>query len=64
MSCQPIKMADGTVVLANLKPGATLTDEEKQAIAEYVQFCRDRRAKREKCKSTARAIAQRIGGVK
>lgn len=48
MSCQPIKMADGTVVLANLKPGPALTEEEKQAIAEYVQFCRDRRAKEQR----------------
>lgn len=46
MSCQPIKMKDGTVVLANVKPGETLTEADKQAIAEYVQFCRDRRAKK------------------
>ena len=48
MSCVPIKMTDGTVVLANVKPGEALTDEEKAAIAEYVQFCRDRKARRER----------------
>jgi len=46
MSFEPVKMADGTVVLANVKEGETLTDEDKKAIAEYVQFCRNRRAKR------------------
>ena len=45
MSCQVIKMADGSTVLANVKPGETLNDEEIAAIAEYVQFCRDRSAK-------------------
>lgn len=49
MSCQPIKMADGTIVLANVKRGATLTEADKQALADWVQFCRDRRAK-EQCK--------------
>lgn len=52
--CQPIRMADGTVVLANLKPGAALNEEEKSAIAEYVQFCRDRKAKKKrKCAACA-----------
>lgn len=47
-----IKMPDGTVVLANIKPGAELTEEDKRVLAEedkrvlaeWVQFCRDRRA--------------------
>jgi hypothetical protein len=37
-------MPDGTVVLANIKKGEILTDTDKQAIAEWVQFCRERRA--------------------
>jgi hypothetical protein len=48
MSCEPVKMPDGTIVLANVKDGETLTDEDKRAIAEWVQFCRDRKAKKEK----------------
>jgi len=44
MSCKPIKMADGTVVLAMVKPGAVLTDADKQILAEWIQFCRDRKA--------------------
>lgn len=47
MSCEPIRMPDGTVVVANVVEGETLTDEDKQAIAEWVQFCRDRKANRE-----------------
>ena len=50
MACEPIKMKDGTVVLANVRPGCKLTAEDKLALAEYVQFCRDRRAKRDKVK--------------
>lgn len=45
MSCVKVPMPDGTVVLANMKPGEKLTDADKQAIAEWVQFCRDRREK-------------------
>jgi hypothetical protein len=46
MSCQSIKMADGTVILANVKPGETLTEEDKRILAEYVEFCRERRRKK------------------
>ena len=60
MSCEPIKMADGTVVLANVKKGETLTEEDKQVIAEYVQFCRDRKAKKLHAASK-RAARKRIG---
>jgi hypothetical protein len=45
MSCEPIKMPDGTVVLANVKKGQVLTAKDRQVLAEWVQFCRDRRAK-------------------
>ena len=48
MPCQQIRMEDGTVVLANLKRGQTLTAADKQTLAEYVQFCRDRRAKEQR----------------
>ena len=46
MSCEPIRMEDGTVVLANVKPGETLTELDKKILADWVQFCRDREAKR------------------
>ncbi len=46
MSCKPIRLKDGTVVLAQLKPGAELTDEETKVLEEYLQFCRTRKAKR------------------
>jgi hypothetical protein len=46
MSCEPIRMEDGTVVLANVKPGETLTELDKKILADWVQFCRDRAAKR------------------
>ncbi len=42
-----IKMKDGTMVHACVKPGETLTEEDEAAIAEYVQFCRDRKEKKE-----------------
>lgn len=48
MSCEPIRMEDGTTVLANVKPGAKLTEADKQAVAEWVQFCRDRKAARDR----------------
>jgi len=57
MSCEPIKMQDGTTVLAMVKPGATLTELDKKILAEWVQYCRDRTAKR-------RAKEQRQRNVK
>jgi len=48
MACKEIRMKDGTVVLANMKPGAKLTEEDERIIAEWVQFCRDRRAKEQR----------------
>lgn len=48
MSCKPIKMKDGTTVLAMVKPGMKLTEQDKQVLAEWVQFCRERRAKEQK----------------
>lgn len=45
MSCEPIKMDDGTTVLANVRRGMTLSEEDKKAIAEWVEFCRERRWK-------------------
>jgi hypothetical protein len=47
MSCDPIRMKDGTVVLANVKRGAVLTERDKEILADWVQFCRDRTAARE-----------------
>ncbi len=46
MPCEQVRMKDGTVLLANVKPGEKLTDEDKRALDEYVQFCRERRAKK------------------
>jgi hypothetical protein len=40
-------MADGTTIFANVKKGAVLTEKDKQVLAEWVQFVRDRRAKAE-----------------
>ncbi len=48
MACKQIRMKDGTVILANLKPGAKLTEEDERSIAKSVQFCRDRRAKEQR----------------
>jgi hypothetical protein len=45
MSCEPIRMADGTTVLAMVKPSSKLTDSDRKILAEWAQFCRDRRAK-------------------
>lgn len=59
MSCEPIKMADGTVVLANVKKGETLTEKDKQVLAEWVQFCRDRRAKEQHKAERRAALKQR-----
>lgn len=59
MSCEPIKMADGTVVLANVVPGQKLTEEDKRVLAEWVQFCRDRRSKEQLAKERAAALRQR-----
>lgn len=46
MSCAPIRLKDGTVVLVNLKPGAALTDDEARVLEEYLLFCRRRKARR------------------
>jgi hypothetical protein len=46
-------MPDGTVVLAHMKPGAKLTAKDKQVLAEWVQFCRDRRAKEQRKRNAA-----------
>jgi hypothetical protein len=43
-----IQMADGTRVLACVKPGQMLTEEDKRILAEWVQFCRDRRAEEQR----------------
>ncbi len=48
MKCSAIRMDDGSVVLAALKPGAKLTDADRKALAEWVQFCRDRRAEEQR----------------
>lgn len=45
MSCQFVRMKDGTVLLANVKPGAALTPRDLEALAAYMKFCRERTAK-------------------
>ncbi len=59
MSCKPIKMADGTFVLANVKTGEKLNAGDRAVIAEWVQFCRDRREKEQRKKERAAARAQK-----
>lgn len=59
MKCVPIKMDDGTVVLASVKPGAVLTEEDKRVLAEFVQFCRDRRTTEQRKREQTAAKAQR-----
>lgn len=46
MSCESVKLSDGSVVLVNVKAGQKLTEEDKQALKEYVEFCRKRAAKK------------------
>ena len=53
MPCEPIKMQDGTLLLANVKRGETLTEADKQVIAEWVQFCRDRAAAKQRKRNQA-----------
>lgn len=48
MSCRTIRMKDGSVVLANMKPGAKLTAQDERTLAEYAQFCRDRAAEEQR----------------
>ncbi|MBZ5579545.1 MAG: hypothetical protein LAP40_23540 [Acidobacteriia bacterium] len=43
MACEPIRLKDGTVVLANVKPGMKLTEEDRRVLEEYAEFCRERR---------------------
>lgn len=45
--CEPVKMHDGSVVLARLKPGTELTDEDRKALADFHQFLKDEHARRE-----------------
>lgn len=58
MPCKPIKMKDGTVVLANMRPGQKLTEADKQTLAEWVAFCRERRDKEQRKRNT-----NQIGGT-
>jgi len=53
VSCRSVRLPDGSFVLANLKPGAKISDADKRTLAEWVEFCRERRARRneEQCKS-------------
>lgn len=46
MKCAPVKLADGTTVLAMVKPGAVLTDKDKEILAEFAQFCRKHASRR------------------
>ena len=46
--CKQIRMKDGTVILAKVKPGAVLTEDDERAIAEFAQFCRDQTAKEQR----------------
>jgi hypothetical protein len=62
VSCKPIQMEDGSVVLANVKRGAVLTQEDKRILAEWVQFCRDRRAAEQR-KRNAALLPGAKGGV-
>ena len=54
MSCEPIRMNDGTVVLANVKKGETLTEGDKKIISEWVEFCRERSRKAQRLRNLGR----------
>ena len=49
MACKPIKLKDGTVILADVKPGQKLTKQDEKILAEWVEFVKAR-AKRKKPK--------------
>ena len=53
MPCKEVRLKDGSVVLAHLKPGAKLTGEDERILAEWVQFCRDRQAKEQRKRNAA-----------
>jgi len=53
----PIKLSDGTIVLAEVKQGVEITDEDKRILAEWIEFVRDESDKR-KAAEVERAIAR------
>lgn len=38
MPCQPVTFSDGTVVLVNVKPGQTITDEDIAVLQEFYAY--------------------------
>lgn len=40
MSCEPIKLSDGSVILVNVKPGEKLTPEEIEVLRELFELKR------------------------
>lgn len=42
----PLKLPDGSTAIIEIKSGSVLTDEEKEALAEYVMFLRDQTDKK------------------
>ena len=42
MKCERI-VVNGRAMLVGVKPGCTLTDEDRRILAEYFEFCRERK---------------------
>lgn len=48
MSCKPIRLKDGTVVLANMTRRGKLSERDLKTLEEYAEFCRARAAKQQR----------------
>lgn len=44
MSYIRIPMKDGSTVVAMVKPGAVLTEQDKKILADFAEFCREQQA--------------------
>ncbi len=53
MSCKPIRLKDGTTLLANVAPGKKLSASDLRVLEEYAQFCRDRSAQEQRKRNAA-----------
>ncbi len=51
MPCKEIRMPDGTVILAKVKPGQKLTEKDKTVLAEWVEFVRARARKEQRARN-------------
>lgn len=44
MACERVRLRDGSVVLANVMPGQTLTDADRAVLEEFYELLRVRKA--------------------